>query len=96
MHQIKKIIMASIKNLKKDINNVLGDVIEECYMWELMNPKADTKKSQAIIDEAVGVFDTLIVKMSEKNIENKKAHFNSVQSDLVSNATKLLGKVNKL
>ncbi|MDC9723341.1 MAG: hypothetical protein PSN34_11325 [Urechidicola sp.] len=88
--------MASIKNLKKDINNVLGDVIEECYMWELMNPKADTKKSQAIIDEAVGVFDTLIVKMSEKNIENKKAHFNSVQSDLVSNATKLLGKVNKL
>ena len=96
MHQIKKIIMASIKNLKKDINNVLGDVIEECYMWELMNPKADTKKSQAIIDEAVGVFDTLIVKMSEKNIENKKAHFNSVQSDLVSNATKLLGKVNQL
>ncbi len=88
--------MASIKNLKKDINNVLGDVIEECYMWELMNPKADTKKSQAIIDEAVGVFDTLIVKMSEKNIENKKAHFNSVQSDLEATATKLLERVNKM
>ncbi|MFK5879765.1 MAG: hypothetical protein QM478_09755 [Flavobacteriaceae bacterium] len=88
--------MASIKNLKKDINNVLGDVIEECYMWELMNPKADTKKSQAIIDEAVGAFDTLIVKMSEKNVENKKAHFNSVQSDLETTAAKLLEKVNKM
>jgi len=88
--------MASIKNLKKDINNVLGDVIEECYMWELMNPKADTKKSQAIIDETVGVFDTLIVKMSEKNIENKKVHFNSVQSDLETTAAKLLEKVNKM
>ena len=88
--------MASIKNLKKDINNVLGDVIEECYMYEIMNPTVDTKKSQAIIDEAVVAFDTLIVKMSDKKVENKKAHFNSVQSDLQATATKLLGKVNKL
>lgn len=88
--------MASIKNLKKDINNVLGDVIEECYMYEIMNPTVDTKKSQAIIDEAVAAFDTLIVKMSDKKVENKKAHFNSVQSDLQATATKLLGKVNKL
>jgi len=35
--------MASIKNLKKDINYVLGDIIEECYTWEILNPKADKK-----------------------------------------------------
>ena len=35
--------MASIKNLKKDINYVLGDIIEECYTWELLHPKADKK-----------------------------------------------------
>jgi len=87
--------MASIKNLKKDINNVLGDVIEECYMYEILNPTVDTKKSQAIIDEAVVAFDTLIVKMSDKKVENKKAHFKSVQADLQATATKLLGKVNK-
>jgi len=88
--------MASIKNLKKDINNVLGDVIEECYMYEIINPTVDTKKSQAIIDEAVEAFDTLIVKMSDKKVENKKAHFNSVQSDLQTTATKLLEKINNL
>lgn len=88
--------MASIKNLKKDINHVLGDVIEECYMWELTNPKADNKKSEAIIDEAADVFDTLLGKVSAKNVENKKAHFKSVQSDLETAATKLLEKVNKL
>ena len=88
--------MASVKNLKKDINNVLADVIEECYMWELMNPKADTKKSQAIVDEAIDSFDALIEKINSKKADNKKAHFNSIQSDLESIAGKLLEKANKL
>lgn len=88
--------MASVKNLKKDINYVLGDVIEECYTWELLNPEADTKKSGAIIDEAIAAFDTLIIKLNDKNVENKKAHFGAIQSELISAAEGLLGKVNKL
>lgn len=88
--------MASIKNLKKDINNVLGDVIEECYVWEFMNPDADAKKAQAIVDEAIERFDSLIEKLHQKEVENKKAHFKGIQADLESVATTLLGKVNKL
>ena len=30
--------MANIRNLKKDINYVLGDIIEAVYLWELTNP----------------------------------------------------------
>ncbi|MFT4646140.1 MAG: hypothetical protein ACI8ZX_002565, partial [Planctomycetota bacterium] len=74
--------MASVKNLKKDINYVLGDVIEECYMWELINPKADAKKAQAVINEAIESFDGLITRVNDKKVENKSAHFKSVQSDL--------------
>ena len=88
--------MASVKNLKKDINNILGDVIEECYMWEILNPNEDTKKSQAIIDDAVKVFDGLIEKMGAKDVENKKNHFKTIQNDLQTSTIKLLEKVNKL
>jgi hypothetical protein len=88
--------MASVKNLKKDINYILGDIIVECYMWELMNPKEDTKKSQAIVDEAINNFDSLLEKVNDKKVENKKAHYKSVQSDLETVALQLLGKVNKL
>lgn len=88
--------MASVKNLKKDINYILGDIIEECYMWELVNPKADTKKSQALIEAAVNSFDGLLDKVNAKNVENKRAHYKSVQSDLETVAKKLLEKVNKL
>ena len=31
--------MANIRDLKKDINYVLGDIIEAVYLWELTNPK---------------------------------------------------------
>ena len=88
--------MASVKNLKKDINYVLGDVIEECYTWELVNPSADTKKSQAIVDEAITSFDALISKVNDKNIENKRAHYKSVQSELQTVSSALVGKINKL
>lgn len=88
--------MASVKNLKKDINYILGDIIEECYMWELVNPKADTKKSQTLIEEAALSFDGLLDKVNAKNVENKRAHYKSVQSDLETVAKKLLEKVNKL
>ena len=37
--------MASIKNLKKDINYVLGDIIDEC----LVTLTGDTKNSEAIV-----------------------------------------------
>lgn len=88
--------MASIKNLKKDINYVLGDIIEECYVYELADPKADTKKSEAIIDEAIDTFDELIEKVHAKNVENKKAHFKEINAELEEKATALLKKINKL
>ena len=84
--------MASIKNLKKDINYVLGDVIDEC-LSKLTN---DTKKSEAIVDEAITIFDDLMAKVNAKNVENKKAHFKSISAELEAKATELLDKISKL
>jgi len=88
--------MASVKNLKKDINYILGDVIEECYTWELLNPKADKKASEAIIDDAISAFDTLIEMINTKDVENKKAHFKNVQAALLEKASDLIVRVNQL
>ena len=63
--------MANIRNLKKDINYVLGDIIEAVYIWESANYNTGTKDSEAIIDEAISTFDDLIEKA--KNNDNYKA-----------------------
>ena len=88
--------MASKRDLKKDINYVLGDIIEAVYVWELSNPEKDTKKSEAIIDEAIDVFDELIEKVNDRSVENKKAHFKGINQELEKKGRALIEKVNKL
>jgi len=89
--------MASVKNLKKDINYVLSDIIEECYVWQTMqedDKKAD--KAEKIIDEAISTFDELIEKVNTKKIEDKKSHFKTISIELEKKATSLLSKIEKL
>ena len=86
--------MASIKNLKKDINYVLGDVIE--YALDVSTLKNVPKKGDAIIDEAIEIFDTLVSKVNESNVENKKVHFKAIQQELEVKARGLVEKINKL
>lgn len=88
--------MASVKNLKKDINYVLGDIIEAVYVWELTNSDKETKKSEAIIEEAIAVFDELVEKVNQKDVENKKKHFKSINVELEEKGSKLIEKVNAL
>jgi len=88
--------MANIRDLKKDINYVLGDIIEAVYVWEHSNPDEDTKKSEAIIDEAIDVFDELIAKVNDRNIENRKSHLKAINSELEDRGQALIEKINKL
>ena len=86
--------MASIKDLKKDINYVLGDVIE--YTLDVSILKNEIQKGDAIIDEAIVTFDGLIAKINANNVENKKAHFKSISEELENKAKVLVEKANSL
>jgi len=88
--------MANIRDLKKDINYVLGDIIEAVYIWELTNPGKDTKKSEKIIDEAIETFDDLIVKVNQRDVEDKKKHFKGINAELETRGRALIDKINAL
>jgi hypothetical protein len=88
--------MANIRDLKKDINYVLGDIIEAVYVWEFSNPDRDTKKSEAVIDEAIEIFDDLIAKVNSKKVDNRKAHLKAVNQELEDRGRALIDKINKL
>jgi hypothetical protein len=88
--------MANVKNLKKDINYVLGDIIEAVYLFELSTSGKPTEATNNIIDEAIVAFDNLIVKVNAKNVENKKAHFKQINVELEQTANQLIAKINEL
>jgi len=88
--------MPSVKNLKKDINYVLGDIIEAVYIYEMSTAGKPTDKTNALIDEAIATFDNLIVKVNAKKVENKKAHFKQINVELEQAANQLVDKINAL
>lgn len=88
--------MANKRDLKKDINYVLGDIIEAVYLWELENPEKDNKSGEAIIEEAITSFDRFMVRANERKLENANKHFKTLREDLEAKANDLVKKVNSL
>lgn len=88
--------MASVRGLKKDINNVLGDLIDAVYIVEATNGNVVSKEGEKIIDGAIATFDDLITKVNKRDVENRKAHLKQVRQELESSAKALVEKVNKL
>ncbi|MDA9892757.1 hypothetical protein N9V60_00365 [Flavobacteriaceae bacterium] len=88
--------MSSIKQLKKDINNEIGDLIEDIYLWELSNPTADLSKSEKLIDEAILAFDDLIQQINLVKGDDVKAQFKKIQETKAKVIKDLLKKSAKL
>jgi hypothetical protein len=66
--------MAKIRNLKRVINNELSSVIEECYVWQLVNQEK-AEKAEDVIDEAIAHFDNLIDRVNADNRTKCKKSF---------------------
>jgi hypothetical protein len=88
--------MANLRDLKKDLNYVLGDIIDAVYVSEALNPKGDSKEGEAIIDDAIATFDDLIAKVNDRKVENRKAHIKTVRTELQEKATALVARINAL
>ena len=84
--------MSSIRNLKKDINYVLGDIIDAVYF----TGKMQTEEGKALVTEILNDFDTLIDKVADKRVENRGAHLKQVRRDFEQKAGALIEKLNAL
>jgi len=88
--------MASVRDLKKDINYVLGDIIEAVYIIENGNQTEGSKEGSAIIDKAIETFDTLIAEVNQKGVADRKKHLKQVRASLQKEATDLVARLNKM
>jgi len=88
--------MASVKNLKKDLNNVIGEIIQNINLWELENSDKDLKKSEKLVDKCFDIFDDLIKKIHQKDVKDKKGHFKTISLELTKKANDLVKSFNEL
>jgi len=88
--------MPSIRDLKKDVNFVLGDIIEAVYIWEAGSGNKESEEGTIIIDKAIAVFDELMGKIHQKEVEDTKTHFKEIRAQLEEKATELVEELNNL
>lgn len=88
--------MASIRDLKKDVNYVLGDIIDAVLLWELSTGNQKSAQGKGLVEEILGTYDAYMSKISNRDVENRGAHLKAVRSDFEKDATALIEKLNQL
>lgn len=88
--------MASVRNLKKDINYVMGDIIEAVLILGITAKDKAAETGEKIVEDAVQTFDELIAKVNQKNVTDKKKHFKDIRAELETRASALIDRVNEL
>lgn len=88
--------MANVRNLKKEINYVLGDIIEQIYQWEKQSSNTNSEEGTALIDECISLFDELMAMVNQKSEQSHKAHYKAVRVALAEKSAAIQKKLAKL
>tara|TARA_B100000508_G_scaffold55003_3_gene42681 strand:- start:51440 stop:51700 length:261 start_codon:yes stop_codon:yes gene_type:complete len=84
--------MANVRELKKEINSMIYDVVEECYSLQLYDD-SKREKTDNFIDEAADFQEEIMAQI--KKAESKK-DFKAIREKVDKTAEEWVKKVNKL
>lgn len=84
--------MASKRDLKKALNNLIFDIVEECFSAQLYNEKK-TEASDKLINEAADFQEEILSKI---NSAKSKAEFRAIREQIEEKADQLFDSVNAL
>jgi hypothetical protein len=79
--------MASVRQLKKDIDNQIFEVISDCFIYAGLHPDSNDEEISGIISDAVNLRNELIARVN--NPDGK----DNVADDLVTGVDKFCGKL---
>ncbi|MCK4663488.1 MAG: hypothetical protein KAT68_11520 [Bacteroidales bacterium] len=92
--------MASIKNLKKDIEYLTYEVISDCYTYMYLFPQKKEKEVLGIIENTVKMRNDLIIRVNhpdgKDNPKLVKAHYKKIVKDLITNVDKAFEELSTL
>ena len=77
--------MASVKNLKKDLNNIIGEIIQSINLWELDKSDKDLAKSEKLVDQCFDAFDEIIKKIHQKDNLSNLSYINDATYLIILN-----------
>jgi hypothetical protein len=92
--------MASIRELKKDIDYQTFEVISDCFAYSGVHPDNQSDELSAIISDAVNFRNDLIARVNnpdgKDNPKIVKAYYKTVEKDLMIGVDKLFDRLSSL
>ena len=82
----------NLREIKKDIEYVLGAFIEDCSVFATVNPKSSEEEIEALVDEAVALYNDLKDRVNSKEAKGK-AYFLAVRKDHLEKTDALYEKL---
>ncbi|MEI6050600.1 MAG: hypothetical protein WCS03_17015 [Bacteroidota bacterium] len=92
--------MASVRELKKDIDYLTFEVISDCFVYSGVHPDNQSDELSAIISDAVNFRNDLIARVNnpdgKDNPKIVKAYYKSVEKDLLTGVDNLFNRLSSL
>lgn len=86
----------NLRDIKKDIEYVLGAFLDDCALFATINPASDEDALDGLFDEAVDLYNSLKDKVNDKTDGSKKAQFSAIRKELVEKTDALYEKLSDI
>lgn len=83
----------NLRDIKKDIEYVIGAFIDDCSLFSSVNSKADDEALGELLDEAIDLYNDLKDKVNVKPEGKKAAHFAAIRQELLQKTDELYAKL---
>ena len=92
--------MASVRELKKDIDYLVFEVISDCFVYSGVHPDNKSDELSAIISDAVNFRNDLIARVNnpdgKDNPKIVKGYYKTLEKDLITGVDKLFNRLSAL
>lgn len=87
----------NLRNIKKDIEYVLGAFIDDCSLFATINPATSEVELAELFDEAVELYNELKDKVNAKETEGKKrAYYVALRKEMLEKTDALYAKLSEI
>lgn len=83
----------NLRDIKKDIEYVLGAFIEDCSVVVAVNPKAEESEIAELMEQAIELYNELKDKVNATVEGPKKAYFTALRKEILEKTDALYEKL---
>lgn len=86
----------NLRDIKKDIEYVIGAFIDDCTMFGALHPEANTDDLEKLLNEAINLYNDLRDRVNSKAEKRNAAYFRAIRKDLLEKTNDLYEKLSSL